>query len=119
MIPKFHDLYPIVFRLRIITTVGSFFNHVQLVIFEVSENESIYDPYLHIFPNRHVLASSGQPPQVTHEWSDGIAATQIRIAVKEGKSGSPDNQWILFDGRSVMEVIAVLRSIAPVSLTAH
>jgi hypothetical protein len=38
-------------------------------------------------------------PKVTHEWSDGIAATQIRIAVKEGKSGSPDNQWILFDGK--------------------
>ncbi|CAD7932621.1 unnamed protein product [Amoebophrya sp. A25] len=36
--------------------------------------------------------------EVTHEWSDGIAAEEVRIAVKAGKSGSDDNQWIMFDG---------------------
>eukprot|EP00392_Amoebophrya_sp_AT5.2_P006221 g6231.t1 len=33
-----------------------------------------------------------------HEWSDGIAAEEVRIAVKAGKAGSDDNQWIMFDG---------------------
>eukprot|EP00397_Hematodinium_sp_SG-2012_P000066 GEMP01000066.1.p1 GENE.GEMP01000066.1~~GEMP01000066.1.p1 ORF type:complete len:3524 (+),score=879.37 GEMP01000066.1:529-10572(+) len=36
---------------------------------------------------------------ITHEWSDGIAAEEIRIAVKDGKSGSmEDYHWIIFDG---------------------
>ena len=41
--------------------------------------------------------------EVTHEWSDGIAAEEIRIAVKEGKDpvNSTENQWIMFDGREV------------------
>eukprot|EP00396_MALV-II-16_sp_LP-1_P000291 gene291-41_t len=36
--------------------------------------------------------------EVTHEWSDGIAAEEVRIAVKAGKGGSSDNHWIMFDG---------------------
>merc|ERR1719191_1286722 len=36
--------------------------------------------------------------EVTHEWSDGIASEQVRISVADGKAGSPDNHWVIFDG---------------------
>mmetsp|Transcript_18662 Transcript_18662/g.41434 ORF Transcript_18662/g.41434 Transcript_18662/m.41434 type:complete len:1758 (-) Transcript_18662:2744-8017(-) len=35
---------------------------------------------------------------VTHEWSDGIASTLLRIAVRDNKAGSNDNHWLVFDG---------------------
>lgn len=36
--------------------------------------------------------------EVTHEWSDGIASELLRRAVNNNKSGSSDNQWVIFDG---------------------
>jgi dynein heavy chain len=36
--------------------------------------------------------------EMTHEWTDGIAAEQVRRAVADNKDGSPDNHWIVFDG---------------------
>jgi dynein heavy chain len=36
--------------------------------------------------------------EVTREWQDGIASEQVRIAVASGKSGCPDNHWVIFDG---------------------
>ncbi|KAF4744449.1 Dynein heavy chain 1, axonemal, partial [Perkinsus olseni] len=33
--------------------------------------------------------------EITHEWSDGIAAEELRIAVRDT---SPDKHWIIFDG---------------------
>jgi len=36
--------------------------------------------------------------EVTREWADGIASEQVRIAVASGKSGCPDNHWVIFDG---------------------
>jgi len=36
--------------------------------------------------------------EVTREWSDGIASECVRTAVASGKSGVPDNHWVIFDG---------------------
>eukprot|EP00930_Biecheleria_cincta_P008311 TRINITY_DN10972_c0_g5_i1.p1 TRINITY_DN10972_c0_g5~~TRINITY_DN10972_c0_g5_i1.p1 ORF type:complete len:3933 (-),score=932.09 TRINITY_DN10972_c0_g5_i1:47-11569(-) len=36
--------------------------------------------------------------EVTREWSDGIASECVRTAVASGKSGCPDNHWVIFDG---------------------
>ena len=34
--------------------------------------------------------------ELTHEWTDGIASTQIRVAVRDGEN--PTHHWIIFDG---------------------
>lgn len=36
--------------------------------------------------------------EVTREWSDGVASECVRTAVASGKSGCPDNHWVIFDG---------------------
>merc|ERR1719506_1970533 len=36
--------------------------------------------------------------EVTHEWADGIASTQVRLAAQDNKAGSPDHHWLVFDG---------------------
>eukprot|EP00435_Cladocopium_sp_Y103_P046086 s1680_g13.t1 len=36
--------------------------------------------------------------EVTREWSDGVASECVRTAVASGKSGVPDNHWVIFDG---------------------
>lgn len=37
----------------------------------------------------------GQFDDKTHDWTDGILANQIRLAVKDE---TPDKHWIIFDG---------------------
>jgi dynein heavy chain len=36
--------------------------------------------------------------EVTREWSDGVASECVRTAVAIGKGGSPDENWVIFDG---------------------
>jgi dynein heavy chain len=36
--------------------------------------------------------------EVTREWSDGVASECVRNAVAIGKGGSPDANWVIFDG---------------------
>jgi len=36
--------------------------------------------------------------EITREWSDGVASECVRTAVASGKSGCPDNHWVIFDG---------------------
>lgn len=36
--------------------------------------------------------------EITHEWSDGIAAEELRVAVRDT---TPNKHWIIFDGKEV------------------
>lgn len=64
------------------------------------DQDYVENTIIHIINPKAITQTQiyGSFDDVTHEWTDGIAATEFRIAVKHGKDGNKDNHWVMFDG---------------------
>jgi dynein heavy chain len=67
---------------------------------EVSASGPYQKVQTHILNPKSITQAQlyGAFDEVTREWSDGIASECVRTAVASGKSGVPDNHWVIFDG---------------------
>ena len=79
-------------------------NALKAALSQLAEAEEIEEEFFKV--NTHIMNPKaitqaqiyGAFDEVTHEWSDGIAAELLRVAVTDGKSGSEELHWIVFDG---------------------
>ncbi|KAF4673078.1 Dynein heavy chain 1, axonemal [Perkinsus chesapeaki] len=74
---------------------------LQAAMSSLADEEEPEAPYqkvhTHIINPKAITQAQlyGAFDEITHEWSDGIAAEELRIAVRDT---SPDKHWIIFDG---------------------